>query len=347
LLRVYYGSDSYSRAQAVAELKQQLDSDGMLQANTVQFDGGHLDVPAVVAACETMPFLAANRLVIITDLLTQARPTRARTGRRSARESRAPSEIDQVLESVQRMPASTTLLMLEGELRGNATLETLRPYADLREFPLLSEQQLLGWVRSRAGELGTTFEPRAAALLVASIRGSDLWTLAAEVEKLTLFALGRAVTEADVQQLVPATHESNVFGMVDAVVTGKLDRALQQVRLLQRDGAAAPYLITMIARQYRQLIIAEDLAAAGASMSAIAKETGIRSEAVIPRIIQQARRMGPAQLQRAFERILEADLSIKRGAVDEDVAVELLITDLARQDVHSDGQMIATRLARR
>lgn len=328
MFRIFYGPDTYSRARAVVDLKHELDSDGMLQANTVQFDGTHLDLPTLISTCDTVPFLAAHRLVIVTDLLTQSPPGRARTNRRGPRETQA-GPAAALAEYVPQMPATTTLLLIDGELRNKAVLEQWEPLGDVREFPILNERQLLAWLALRAQEIGASFEPRAAALLVGSVRGGDLWTLAAEVEKLGLFAGGRAVTEADVRRLVPAAQDSNVFAMVDAVVAGRLDAALQQLRLLQRDGAVGPYLITMIARQFRQLIIVEDLNASGEPSAVIAKEAGIRSEAIVPRIVQQARRQGATRLLGCYERILEADCSIKRGEVDEDVALELLVIELA------------------
>jgi DNA polymerase-3 subunit delta len=332
MLRIYYGPDTYSRAQAVAELKAEHDTDGMLSTNTVTFDGAHLDTPALLATCDTVPFLAAHRLVVVTDLIVQAQ-SRAGRGcdRRPPPEGQAGSGLDSLAQYIPRMPQTTTLLLLDGLLReNNSLLRSLSPMAEVRLFPLLGEQQLLAWVAARTRALGAAFEPRAASLLVQSVRAGDLWTLAAEVDKLSLFAAGRTITESDVRLLVQAAQESNVFAMVDAIVARRLDASLRQLRFLLQEGAAGPYLITMIARQFRQLIIAEDLGAAGATISSIAQATEIRSDALLRRVTQQARRLGPVCLKLAYERILEADLAIKRGELDEGVALELLVAALVR-----------------
>ncbi|HTE86818.1 MAG TPA: DNA polymerase III subunit delta [Dehalococcoidia bacterium] len=349
MLRIYYGPDTYSQAQAVEELKLQLDADGMLSANTVQFDGAHPDFPALIATCDTVPFLASHRLVIVCGLLAQVqtRPGRARGGRRGVQEGQALTGFDGLVAYVPSIPQSTTLLLLDGPGRiDNSLLDALQPMAEVRRFPLMGEQQLLSWVANRARALGATFEPKAASLLVRSVRSGDLWTLAAEVDKLSLFAAGRTIAESDVRQLIPDARESNVFGMVDAIVAGRLAAALLQLRLLQQEGAAGPYLITMIARQFRQLIVAEDMSAAGAPAASIAKAADIRSDAVLPRVTQQARRMGATRLQRSYECILDADLSIKRGQVDEDVALDLLVTDLARGVVTPRGAGIGMAAVR-
>jgi DNA polymerase III delta subunit len=45
--------------------------------------------------------------------------------------------------------------------------------------------------------------------------------------------------------------------------------------------------------------------------------------------MQQARRSDALTLQRQLERILEADLAIKRGQGDERVTLQMLVTELA------------------
>jgi DNA polymerase III delta subunit len=227
------------------------------------------------------------------------------------------------------MPTTTTLLLLEGESVDREALSRLQPLAEIRQFPLKNERELEAWIDARAKRMGMNLEPSAAQLLLRSVRGADLWTLVSEMDKLAFWCDGRSVSDADIRQIVPAARDSNVFAMVDAIIAGRLGAALAQLTLLQHDGAAGPYLLTMIARQYRQLIIAEDLSSSGASPAAIAREVGIRSEAVVPRLVQQARRLGPDRLRQAFERILQADIAIKRGEMGENLAVELLVTDLS------------------
>jgi DNA polymerase-3 subunit delta len=336
MLRIYYGPDTYSRSEAIVELKAELDSDGMLSANTSQFEGADLDLAALLSTCDTVPFLSAHRLVIVNNLLgqTQPRRTRQRAPRRAS-EGAEPSRGEELADYIPRMPSTTTLLLLEGALRpDNALLQTLSPLAQTRAFPQLQGQQLLRWISARASKLNSQIEPRAAVLLADSL-GGDLWMLAGEIEKLSLYATGRTIAEADVRSMVSATQESNVFAMVDAIIAGRTGEALHQLRLLLNEGAAPAYVIAMVARQYRQLIILQDLASTNEPAPAMALAAEIRSEAAARRTAQEARRLGHALLQEAYERILVADLAIKRGRTEESLAVELMVSDLARMQALS------------
>lgn len=331
MLHIFYGADTYSRSEAVNRLKQELDDGGMLSANTVSFDGAQVDMAVLMATCDTVPFLAGHRLVIVTDLLGQARarPARSRNARRGRTEAGAGAAVEELADYVPRLPATTTLVLLEGDLRDdNPQLALLRPLARLQAFPRLTDRRLEEWVRARARALGATFDPAAVRLLVQSVH-ADLWTMAGEVDKLSLYAAGRAVTEDDVRALVAAAQESNIFALVDAIAEGRGGQALLQLDRLIQHGAAGPYVLTMIARLYRQLIIAEDMLKAGSSPAAIASAADIRSESALRRLLTQARRVDAPVLQQRLERVLETDLEIKRGEADERVALQILVAELA------------------
>lgn len=177
--------------------------------------------------------------------------------------------------------------------------------------------------------LGAELDSPAAALLIESTRG-DLWSMASELEKLSLYASGGAISESDVREMVPAAQDANVFALVHAIVDGNTRSALAQLQLLLEDGAAGQYLITMMARQYRQLIVAEDLLRSKEPAEAIARAVELSPDsAAMRRLLQQARRADPAMLQQQLEAIAAADAANKRGEIDEHVGLYTLVTGLA------------------
>ncbi|MCH8920169.1 MAG: hypothetical protein IIA23_05605, partial [Chloroflexi bacterium] len=67
---------------------------------------------------------------------------------------------------------------------------------------------------------------------------------------------------------------------------------------------------------------------AGESGRRIGDAMGLRDFA-LERLLEQAPGYTMARLQVAFQRLLEADLHIKRGIYDDELALELLVHDLA------------------
>jgi len=333
VLRLYYGPDSYTRAAALAALRGELDGDGMLSANTAIFDGRSVKPEELMSACDTVPFLAERRFVLVEGLLS-AQETAPRTTRPGRPRSQAGSADDKwpwagLAAYARRLPESTELVCVDGELQvNNRLLAELRPLADVNVFPLMDREALSRWVSERVRERRASIQPRAAAVLAETV-GANLWRMNSEVEKLCLFAYDRPIEVADVRQMVTVAPTGTVFQLVDAAMAGQSGEALRLVRLLMEGGAAGPYLLTMLARQYRQLLLAQDLLRRRVSRDEIQRKLELRYPGAMAKVMDQARRYPAARLESGYARLLEADLNIKRGIQDEETAIELLVAELA------------------
>jgi DNA polymerase-3 subunit delta len=286
----------------------------------------------VMSACEATPFLSAHRLVLVEGLLA-AQEGRPRQGR--ARRGAVGSDATEAVGSpwatlpafLQRMPPTTTLALVDGEVRANNwLLAALQGAGRTHTFPLLRREQLQQWVQDRALALQAPIAPRAVAALAESV-GANLWQMDRELEKLSLYAWGRPIEEADVHAMVSVARTGTVFQLVDAIVAGKGGEAVRLARLLLDTGVAGPFLVTMIARQFRQLLLARDMHRRGLPRAEIARRTEIPDFRVMA-VVGQAQRYPQDRLEAIYDRILEADLNIKRGIQDEDAAVEALVAEI-------------------
>ena len=328
MLHVFFGKDSFSLRERLDELRSSLDDDGMLASSTVVLDGRRTSLAEVTAICDTVPFLAAHRLVIVEGLLARL----AGAGRGRRRGGRGPSAETAawlpLADYVDRMPPSTHLVLIDGEVQGeNPLRDALKGKGEVHEFRPLSPRAVPDWVRSRARSLGLTLSPGAVRLL-ADFVGNDLWALAGELEKLSIYAGGRPVGEEEVRALVTAVRETSVFPLVDAIVEGRPAAAVRLLRQLLRQESGVPYILAMIQRQLRHLAVAREMVDAGASSRRIGEALRLRDFA-LDKLLEQAPRYSPQRLRAAFRRLLEADLQIKRGIYHDELALELLVHDLA------------------
>ena len=333
MLYVLHGRDDFSRREELGRIKASLDSDNMLSSNTDVLDGREVTLEQLTAICDTVPFLAGHRLVVVEGLLGRFDPP-DRPRRGGGRQRRGPGpELERWLgleEYVQRLPATTALVLLDDELSPeNPLLQALRPHARVIEFRELKPGAVLQWVLERAQRQGVDISP-AAARLLADLVGNHLWVLANELDKLTAYAQGRRIEGADVGALVSAARDVNVFAMVDAVVERRAPVALQLLRRQMSLGADGGYLLAMVVRQYRLIIQAKELSLRGVTSQEIGQRLGIGSEFVLQRVLDQADRYSLSRLKAAYRRLLEADESVKRGRYSDDLALELLVHDLAR-----------------
>ena len=333
MLYILFGRDDFSRRDELRRIKASLDSDGMLSSNTDALDGRGVTLEQLTAICDTVPFLASHRLVLVEGLLGRFESS-DRPRRGGARSRRGPGpELERWLtlaEYAQRLPDSTTLVLLDDELSGeNPLFQALRPHAEVIEFRVLRPGAVLQWILDRAQRQEIEISPPAAKLL-AELVGNNLWVLANELDKLAVYAQGRRIEGADVRALVSAARDINVFAMVDAVVERRAPAALRLLRQQVAAGADGGYLLAMVMRQYRLIIQAKDLSLSGVATQEIGQRLSIGSEFVLQRVLDQADRYSLARLKAAYRRLLEADEGVKRGRYNEELALELLVHDLAR-----------------
>jgi DNA polymerase-3 subunit delta len=333
MLYILYGRDDFSLRQELTRIKGELDSDGMLSSNMDVLDGRDVSPEQLMAICDTMPFLSAHRLVMVEGLLKRFdRPQRPRRSSRAARgaSTEALERWRGLADYAQRMPDTTTLVLVDEELStDNPLLKDLRPAGQVREFRPLRPGAVLQWILERAQNQGIDISP-AAARLLADLVGNNLWVLSSELDKLAAYAQGRRIEGADVKALVSEARQVNIFAMVDAIVERRPAAALRLLRQLATAGAEGGYLLAMVVRQYRLIIQARELMTAGLPTQEIGQRLGIASEFVLHRILDQAQRYSLSRLKTAYRRLLEADVGVKRGHYGEELALELLVHDLAR-----------------
>lgn len=331
MLYIFYGRDTFSLRRALAKLKASLDADGMLESNTSLLDGRQISPEELMAVCDTVPFLAAQRLVIVEGLLSRFEAS-GRGGRR--RDKSAPGEEGlgpwrTLPEYVERLPSTTTLVLVDEDISpANPLLAALKPRAEAQHFPPLHPREVPAWIQRRAGQIGLALTPRAVTLLT-SLVGNDLWLLASEMDKLAAYANGQRLDEAEVRALVGAAREVSIFALVDAIVEGRPQQALRLLRQAIAQGADPAYVFALVVRQYRNLALARELLDQGARSADIGERLGLRAAFALEKLLDQAERYDMPRLTAAYRRLLAADVAVKRGIYSDELALELLLQDLA------------------
>jgi DNA polymerase III subunit delta len=330
---VFHGEDEFSRAEELARLRARMagGDQAMAELNTSLLDGSRVTMAELRHVCDTIPFLADRRLVIVRGLLT-----RLAKGSTQEEESGGRQRfVGQLLDYLPGLPDTTRLIFLE-----DVALPASHPILKLaiaeergkrgfaRRFDLPKEWEVPRWIQERASAKGGRMEREAADLLAALV-GPDLRLLDQEIEKLTLHAGESAVSADDVRILVSRARETSIFDLVDCVGHRETGRALRLLHALLEDGLAPLYLLSMLARQIRILIQVSELRQQGLAQPDIVSRLKLHSY-VIDKGLAQAAGFTLDQLQAAHRRLIEADWTIKTGQVPEVLALDLLVVDLTR-----------------
>ena len=324
---LFHGEDRFARLEAVAALRREHDTDGALANNSVAFDGARVSLSELGAAVSAAPFLGGVRWVRVDGLCG-----RFSVPRRGGRQL---GEWDGGLPDVlEQVPPTTVLVFVEDQLRrGNPMLQLIEPLADAREFARLKPEEATEWLRGEVRRRGLHMTRNAAQTLV-DRAGGDRGALTQAVDKLSLYAGEANVDETIVEAMVPATRSVSIFNLVDAVAERRLADAMRALDGVRADGEPEQRIIQMLARTYRQIVVAREVIDRGGSNEDIQQAAKANYPWLARRLRRQAQAYTQASADAALARILEAETAIidyrrDDGGLPDDVAVELLVAELA------------------
>lgn len=344
---IIYG-DSFLVGQALRQLES-AGGETPLDSNRHVLHGNQVRLPELLGICQALPFLDSRRLVVVEGLLATLEGRAVRAGRTArGRRSEAPAAEslggwEALAPAIPQMPETTLLVLVDGPVaEGNPLLRVLRPVTQVQHLTAPAGEPLARWIKSSAQQKGASISP-AAIRCLADLVGSDLWTLDRELEKLSLYAGGRAssgkavssapaqIEEADVREQVASVREASIFAAVDAILEGKPAVALRLLQQLPQGGRDPVFILVMVERQLRLLALARHLEEQRVPQAEMTTRLGVASQFVATKALEQARRHSWPDITWRFQRLLEADLAIKTGRQEPDLALELLVADLAGQ----------------
>lgn len=333
-----HGPDEFASAEFLDELKAKLGDPSLASLNTTVFDGRTAALPDVRAICDTLPFLTARRLVIVegwlTRLLSKADAVEDEDG--DDDEAEAPAELKraggpketlkELAAYLPQLPESTALVLVEKrELpKANAVLKaaTGAAWAHVKFFDLPKGEALIKWIRSRAKAEGGEFS-REAAQALAEVE-DDPRGLGNEIDKLLTYVdRARPVELDDVQALTPAGGEAIIWDLVDAIGQRRGPQALRLLHQLL-ETAEPLYILSMVVRQYRLLLLVKEQQVARAGEAEMARALG-QKPYTVSKIAGQARHYELPALERIYRRLLDYDVDIKTGQITPAAALDTLV----------------------
>ncbi|UBV43735.1 DNA polymerase III subunit delta [Deinococcus taeanensis] len=183
-----------------------------------------------------------------------------------------------------------------------------------------------GWVVQRARKERLPVERDACAYL-AEVFGADLAGIAGELNKLAL--LDGPFTREAVRRVVGREPPGDSFAMLGAATAGKPGEAVTQLRRLLASGEDPFKLMGAVVWQYSLVARCVALQQEGGRVTeqVAAQRLGVKPYPA-KKALEVARRLNEARIRAHLNRILDADLAMKRG-LDAGVALERLIVQLS------------------
>lgn len=322
-IHILFGSDEFAIAQKAESFIKAMGDPTTASMNTTRLDARSMTEDQLNNAVNAMPFLSAQRLVLLDS------PSKKYTGQDGHKK---------FLSFLDSAPLSALLVLLEpGEIKERdkpahwllkwAAKNSGR--AAVHELNLPRQREMPRWITEEAVRQGGKIEPQAAARL-AEMVGENTRQAAMEITKLLTYVnYAHPIGLEDVEAVSIVTAQASVFDMVDALGLGDGRRAQKLLRqLLDEDDPFS--IFGMVVRQFRLLLIAREVMDEGGSLNEVTKALGAHPF-VAEKIFGQARAFKMPTLERIYHRLLEIDEDAKTGGMPLDSALEMFVIELGKK----------------
>jgi len=194
-------------------------------------------------------------------------------------------------------------------------------------FDNLTGTKLADWVKKEIQNSGGSISAEAIEKLINFV-GPDLWQMHNEVNKLISFKVDKIITEKDIDLLVKSKYDPNIFATIDALAAKNKNLAYKLMHEHLEQGENEIYILTMFIYQFRNLLQIKNLIDSGVPSDGLAKKTGLHPF-VIKKSWSQMRNFSQDVLRKIYERLLNLDIAIKRGKIEPQTALDLIVAEIA------------------
>jgi DNA polymerase III subunit delta len=317
-----YGEDSFRSFEKLAEIKKKYLKSDKSGSGLSSFDCDEkVSVDKITNTFGTANLLAPKRLVALKRLISSF------------------GEIDQkkILEFLKNhknnLLEDKDLVIVFWEdnqpKKSNAIFKFLDNNARKQNFEKLTGAKLNSWIIRKTEEIDpkSSISKNALEKLIL-FAGNDSIMLDKELQKLVDYSGGVMITEKDIDILVNANLDSNIFATVDAIGANNKKEALILLYRHLKGGDDPFYIFSMFLYQFRNLLKIADLKERGiASEYEISKITKMHPF-VIRKSLGQIRNFSFLKLKNIYRQLGKIDTNVKTGKIDIKLALDKFVAEL-------------------
>lgn len=301
-----FGEEAYLKIQYKEKLIHALNPDDDTM-NFTKYEGKGIEVREMIDLCETMPFFADHRVVLVEN------------------SGFFKNKCDELADYMKTLPDYLRLVFVEEEVDKRSRMyKAVKACGSIGEFKQQDEKTLMRWAAGILGKNGRKITQRDVELLL-SMTGTDMGNLRMELEKLISYTEGReVVTGEDIRAVCTTQTTNKIFDMVRAVTEKNQKRALDLYYDLLTLREPPMRILFLLAKQFRQICLTKKLSEEGLSQTEIASKLGVPSF-VVRNLESCARAYTVEELENAVRDFVDAEEAVKTGTLGDVLSVELLI----------------------
>lgn len=310
-LYYFFGDEDFLIDQFIQQIIRESVDESVKGFNVDIVDGNNIEVKNLLCIASAYPMTSEKRVVVIKEfnkLLTNENNK---------------TLIGRYLEN----PSESTIILMVGSKLDNRTAiaKSIKSKGMVVEFKPLYDNQVAGWIKNHIKNFGKKITD-AAAQLIAECTGNSMREIHNELEKLTIYVDSKKmIDEEDVNSVVGVSKAFNVFSLQKAIGEKDISKAVTIIENMLNNGESALGTIVMLSKYFQKLWIIRG--------SGLESEFDIVNRLKINQFfvkeyLSAARNYSIANIEQAFDQLVETDESLKSSSIDEKLAMTLLIYNI-------------------
>ena len=300
-----YGEEEYLKKQYRDRLKNAIAGDDTM--NYSYYDSDNASVKDIIDVCETLPFFAQKRLVIMEN-----------TGFLK-------SSNDELADYIKHIPDYLVVVMVEKDVdKRNKVYKAVDSVGYICEMKPQTTATLEKWIAGLLAKDNLKIS-REACDLILDKTGAGMDYIRQETEKLVSYCQGRdVVTVEDVEKVCATQTTSHIFDMISAIANKKQQQALDLYYDLLELKEPPMRILYLIVRQFNGILQVKDLMSRGISGKEIESKIGA-APFVVGKYQAQAKYFEMNTLLDALNECAKTEEAVKQGRLNDRLGVELII----------------------
>jgi len=306
-----YGEDTYRSKQKLDEIVQHYKKIHKSGLNLTYINAERDDFKNLVDSFKIVSMFSEKKLMILKNVFS------------------AKNFQEGLLKEINKFKETKDIIVIFEEEKideRNKLFKTLKKEAKSQEFDLLKGAPLLNWIKNEFKKNNAKIDFGVEGIILNHI-GNNLWQIQNEIKKLSDFKAGKMIKKEDIDLLVRPKVETDIFKTIDAIASKNKKQAFSFLHKHLENGDNILYLLSMIAFQFKNLLIIKDLIEKQKPYSVIAKKSGLHPF-VVKKSYYLCNQFSFSELKKIYQKIFQADLDIKTGKIEPETALDLLVSEI-------------------
>ncbi len=306
----FYGENTYAIEEAVKQVIEAFLGKDADDEAIVRFDGQVHEVSQILETAKTQPLFSEKRVIIVkkTHLL----------------EEKQKSLFNNYFEN----PSQSCCLVLTAEKNPLKSVQQKlfkKKGLEINISPPKKRGEKESFINSCLKEFNLPLSRDAKTYFMENA-GTDIQLIRNELEKLSLFCIGKNVVSIDdIEDTVSFENNVTIFRFVDELGMGNLENSLVNNYKLISKRVFPLVILAMVIRQFRLITIAKEALSKGDSFQQITKLLSFKYDFQTENIIKQAKGWKQECLNKVFEIFLSTDTGFKSSSKSPGIVLEHMI----------------------